>query len=356
MIRLSASPADLERAAGIIKAGGIVAFPTETVYGLGADAFNTQALARVFEAKGRPRFDPLIIHIAGMEGLYRIADFAALSPGNITLLEKCAAAFWPGPLTFVIPKGPEVPDLATAGLPAAAVRFPSHPAARELIRLTGLAVAAPSANPFGRLSPTRAEHVIESLGEKIDAVVDGGPCSVGVESTVLDISGEVPRILRPGGISREQLEALIGPVFGAASGPVPSALTSAAPSPGMLKSHYAPNIPLVLHSPEEMAALPFSPDEGFLFFSGKNRDLWLQRNHREGTACCIALSKKGDTMEAAANLFDCLHRLDNAETLPEEGFPFRGHPGLRRIHAETLPEEGLGAAVNDRLRRAAALS
>lgn len=360
MIRLTVSPADLRRAAEILNAGGIAAFPTETVYGLGARAFDAGALARVFEAKGRPRFDPLIIHIDRAEALDRVAETAALAPARRRLLENLIQAFWPGPLTVVLPKRPEVPLLATAGLLTVAVRLPAHPAARELIRLSGGALAAPSANPFGRLSPTRAEHVIDTLGDKIDAVVDGGPSAVGVESTVVDLSGLSPRILRPGGAGREALEAAAGEPFGFGfAGPAPdlpgpgfgsgSGLHSGsgprsgpAPSPGMLKSHYAPLVPLVLHTPAEMAALSPEGDAGYLFFSGRNRDEWLARNKAEDSPDRImALSEEGAAVEAAAGLFERLHRLDR------RGF-------LRRIHAETLPEEGLGAAVNDRLRRAAA--
>ena len=353
MIRLDVSPAELLRAAEILAAGGIAAFPTETVYGLGAWAFNAGALARVFEVKGRPRFDPLIIHIDRVEGLERIADPGALSPARRRLLENLVRALWPGPLTLVLPKRPAVPLLATAGLPTVAVRLPAHPAARELIRLSGEAaggtgaLAAPSANPFGRLSPTRAEHVIETLGDNIDAVVDGGPCSVGVESTVADLSGGVPRILRPGGISREALEAAAGEFFASAAAPRnhPVSGDAAAPSPGMLKSHYAPLAPLFLHAPEELAVLPRDEEAGYLFFSGRNRDAWLSRAAAppERRDRIMTLSEGGNTVEAAANLFDRLHRADR-------------NPGLRRIHAETLPEEGLGAAVNDRLRRAAAAS
>jgi L-threonylcarbamoyladenylate synthase len=328
----------------------------------------------VFEVKGRPRFDPLIIHIASLDMLDRLADLDALSPSRRPLPVKLAAAFWPGPLTLILPKRPGVPALATAGLPTVAIRFPAHPAAQKLIALSSGAVAAPSANPFGRLSPTRAEHVLEGLGNKIDCIIDGGPCSVGVESTVLSLAGEeeLPRILRPGGISREQLERVIGPVTAggmAESGP-PAALLS----PGMLKSHYAPRTPLVLHTPEEMSALPFLPDEGYLFFSEISRDTWLKRNagkipaedlkrirfkspgddvtrirfkspvptsgmDAEAGPAILALSQSGDAAEAAVWLFDGLHLLDRA--------------GLRRIHAEALPPEGLGAAVNDRLRRAA---
>jgi L-threonylcarbamoyladenylate synthase len=371
MLILGITEQDMQKAAAILKEGGLVAFPTETVYGLGADAFNTRALAQVFEAKGRPRFDPLIIHIAEYAGLERAARLSTLPPDRRALVEKCAAAFWPGPLTLVLPKQPDLPDLATAGLSTAAIRWPDHPVAQALIGFSGYTgkpgtVAAPSANPFGRLSPTRAEHVIEGLGEKIDCVIDGGPCPVGVESTVLDLASPRIALLRPGGISREALENVIGPV---ASGPAVSGIPDTAgppgaagpkpeqgapeaerpvPSPGMLKSHYAPLSPLFLHSGKEMAALSYKKGEAYLFFSGKSRNVWRDRaggkspndgEHPDGDPAVLTLSENGNVPEAAANLFEFLHRLDALR--PE------------RIHAETLPEKGLGAAVNDRLRRAA---
>jgi L-threonylcarbamoyladenylate synthase len=341
MTILSASQGDLRRAAEAIRAGLLVAFPTETVYGLGADAFNQAALARVFAAKGRPRFDPLIIHIADPETLDRLADLSALPPPIREKALALSARFWPGPLTLVLPKRPLVPGLATSGLPTAAIRFPAHPAALELIRLSTAAVAAPSANRFGSLSPTRAEHVREQLGDRIDFLIDGGRTTVGVESTVLDLSGSagspVPRLLRPGGVSREAIEALIGAVE------LPGPGKGAAPvSPGQLKSHYAPRTPLSLHSPGGMAALRYRQGELYLFFSGAALDAWRARQEGPETPppdSARALSRSGDTLEAAANLFDLLHRLDR--------------PGASRIHAEEAPGEGLGPAINDRLFRAA---
>jgi L-threonylcarbamoyladenylate synthase len=358
LIRLSASPADIARAAEILKNGGLTAFPTETVYGLGADAFNSVALARVFEVKGRPRFDPLIIHIASLDTLERIVKIEALDLQQKDLLEKCAGTFWPGPLTLVLPKRLELPGLATAGLPTAAIRFPSHPIAQQLIALSTGAVAAPSANPFGRLSPTRAEHVIEGLGDKIDCIIDGGPSLVGVESTVLELS-PVFRILRPGGVSWEQLEAVIGPAADCfqrvdlkdadLAGDCDKTAETSRPSPGMLQSHYAPGIPLFLHSPEAMASLPCRNNEGYLFFSGKIRDTWLDRTStgHMSDKCplpktILALSECGNVSEAASNLFEYLHVLEKS--------------GISCIHAETLPEEGLGIAANDRLRRASVKS
>jgi L-threonylcarbamoyladenylate synthase len=341
MTILSSSEADLRRAAEALQAGLLVAFPTETVYGLGADAFNPEALARVFAAKGRPRFDPLIVHIAERETLDRLADLSVLPP---PLREKAlvlSERLWPGPLTLALPKRPLVPDIATAGLPTVAIRFPDHPVALQLIRLSTGAVAAPSANRFGSLSPTRAEHVKEQLGDRIAFIIDGGRTRVGVESTVLDLSGGPPgapqtrpRLLRPGGVSRETIEALIGELdLPDAEGDAPSV------SPGQLKSHYAPHTPLSLHSPGDMAALRYRRGEYYLFFSAAGRDAWLAAQEAPPPDSALALSPSGDTLEAATNLFDLLHRLDRL--------------GASRIHAEEAPAEGLGPAINDRLFRAA---
>jgi L-threonylcarbamoyladenylate synthase len=333
---LSVSDNDIALAAEALKAGALVAFPTETVYGLGADGFNPAALARVFEAKNRPRFDPLIIHIARIAALDLAADLDALEGEARKKTRILCSRLWPGPLTLILPKQREVPDLATSGLPTVAVRFPDHPVARKLIALSTGAVAAPSANPFGRLSPTRAEHVRDQLGDRVDLILDGGRTRVGLESTVLDMTGPSPRILRPGGVPRERIEALIGPVEtpeGNPSGPVSA--------PGQLKSHYAPRTPLTLHGPREMAALAYEAGTGRLFFQGASRDRWLRNVPGAALSPGIrTLSEGGDTTEAAANLFDTLYELDRL--------------GLARIRAEEAPPLGLGPAVNDRLRRAAA--
>ncbi|MDR3301497.1 MAG: threonylcarbamoyl-AMP synthase, partial [Spirochaetaceae bacterium] len=198
------------RAARCLSAGGIVAFPTETVYGLGADAFNIAALARVFEVKRRPFFDPLIIHIACLAALERLIDFSAMNGAQIGRLEAISHSLMPGPLTLILPKLPAVPDLATGGLGTVAVRFPNHAGAAALIAQSTGAIAAPSANPFGCLSPTRAEHVERTLGNAIDIILDGGPPEIGVESTVLDLTGAAPRILRPGGVSWEEIACCLG--------------------------------------------------------------------------------------------------------------------------------------------------
>ena len=351
---LSSSDSDLQRAAAALVAGKLVAFPTETVYGLGADAFNLSALARIFEAKNRPRFDPLIIHIAEYDALSRIADIGAMDGSGRELLSILAEKLWPGPLTLILPKRAEVPDLATAGLPNAAVRFPSHPVAQKLIRLSTGAVAAPSANPFGYLSPTRAEHVKTQLGEKVDIIVEGGKATVGVESTVLDLSRlshSSPRILRPGGTPREAIEALIGPIEIAETAEQAlnhakksvHEIDAAQLSPGQLKSHYAPRTPLIICSREEIDAAAPRENEGRLYFSSPRTDTNSEpqpefRQESLTDPRTRVLSVTGNTTEAAANLFDMLHQLDGL--------------GLKLIRAEEAPNSGLGLAINDRLRRA----
>jgi L-threonylcarbamoyladenylate synthase len=337
---LSITGESLERAAACLRDGGLVAFPTETVYGLGADAFNLAALAKVFEAKGRPRFDPLIIHIAALETLEKVADLSLLGRVAKKNLAVLAENFWPGPLTLILPKREAVPDLATSGLPTAAIRFPSHPVAQRLIALSGGAVAAPSANPFGYLSPTTAEHVRDQLGEKVDIILDGGPSKVGVESTVLDISGERPRLFRPGGVPIEKIESLIGSVE-----PAGTVAGNAMVSPGLLKSHYAPRASISIYSGEGIIALPREAgSSAFLFFDGSTRRAWLSGqaavppDSDEAMPQLMTLSERGDTLEAAANLFGFLHELDRA--------------GISQIHAQLAPEQGLGLAINDRLRRA----
>jgi L-threonylcarbamoyladenylate synthase len=308
----------IRQAAEIIARGGIVAFPTETVYGLGANAFNPLAVARIFDVKKRPYFDPLIVHIAHPADLDKIVLDIPPEAG------KLMGRFWPGPLTLVLPKRQEVPDLVTAGLPTVAVRMPSHAVALELIELAGCPVAAPSANPFGYLSPTTAQHVREQLGNEVDLILDGGPCAVGVESTILSFSGKRPRLLRPGGVSLEEIESIIGKVETA---PVKTQRPSA---PGMLARHYAPRTPIVLdwrdkdlhsHEGKKIGLLAFQEPVNCLAF-----------DHVE------VLSKKGDFREAAANLFAAIRRLDAAN--------------LDMILAEAVPEVGLGRAIMDRLRRA----
>ena len=314
-----------------------MAFPTETVYGLGADAFNPAALARIFEVKNRPRFDPLIVHIAVPETLEKIADLSLLDSKAQKKTAALINQFWPGPLTLILPKQEAVPDLATSGMPTVAVRLPAHEAARQLIAASTGAIAAPSANPFGFLSPTTAGHVMDTLGEKVDLILDGGPTPVGLESTVLDLCGDIPRILRPGGTPHEAIESLIGTV---AFGTIAAEGTSGGfASPGLQKSHYAPRIPLVTHNNEITRYAPEGGSAALLFFDGISRDAWLSAHAAQKDSVIIAvLSEAGNLHEASANLFDLLHKLDN--------------PAVRRIHAQLAPEQGLGVAINDRLRRA----
>ncbi|GAA0606389.1 L-threonylcarbamoyladenylate synthase [Craurococcus roseus] len=311
----------VEEAAALLRAGALVAFPTETVYGLGANATDGRAVAAVFAAKGRPRFNPLICHYPEAE-----AAFADAAPDERA--RALAERFWPGPLTLVLPRRPgcRVDLLAGAGLDSLGVRVPGHPLGRALLRAAGVPVAAPSANPSGAVSPTTAEHVLEGLGGRIAAVLDGGPCPVGVESTVLDLTGERPVLLRPGGVPTEAIEAALpGPLLRAG----PSEGTAAPRGPGMLASHYAPALPL------RLGAISADADEALLGFG---------RRLPAGAAVAWNLSDSGDLAEAASRLFAGLRWLD------AEG----ARLGLRGIAAMPVPDTGLGAAINDRLARAAA--
>jgi L-threonylcarbamoyladenylate synthase len=315
---------DVEQAASILRAGGLVAFPTETVYGLGGDALDPLAVARIFAAKQRPRFDPLIVHVAEPGWL---ATLVTSVPGTAAAL---IAACWPGPLTLVLPKTEAVPEIVTAGLSTVAVRMPAHRLALDLLQRTGRPVAAPSANVFGRVSPTTAEHVAEQLGDRIDYILDGGPCAVGLESTVLDLSGPRPVLLRPGGLPRERIEATIGPVETAGeSGAAKAVEAEARPSPGLLSRHYATRTPLVVLAAD--APLPATERIGLLTF----------RAEPVPQAVCAVevLSPRGDLAEAGAGLFAAMRRLDALS--------------LDVIIARPFPDEGLGRAINDRLSRAA---
>jgi L-threonylcarbamoyladenylate synthase len=312
---VAATPEQIDRAATLLRRGGVVAFPTETVYGLGASAFDAAAVARVFEIKGRPAFDPLIVHVRDEAMLDRVA--AAVSPGARALI----ARFWPGPLTLVLPKRPEIPEIVTAGLPTVAVRMPAHPVARALLERAGIPVAAPSANPFGSLSPTLARHVERALGDRVDLILDGGPTPLGLESTIVRLEPR-PQLLRRGAIPQEDLEAAVGTLG------EPAADDEAAPlSPGRLPRHYAPRTPIRIVAfdavgPDERAAA------GALAF----------REAPGGYAEVRVLSRAGDLREAASRFFELLHELDAAD--------------VTRIDAEPLPEAGWGAAMMDRLRRA----
>jgi L-threonylcarbamoyladenylate synthase len=344
---LSSSDADIVRAATALTNGALVAFPTETVYGLGGDAFNVSALARIFEAKYRPFFDPLIIHIADTATLDRLV-LENLDKKTKAKFDLLTEHFWPGPLTLILPKRPELPDLATSGLPSVAIRFPACEIAQKLITLSTGAVAAPSANPFGCLSPVRAEHVAAQLGDRVEFIIDGGRTDMGLESTVLDITVEPCRLLRPGSTSRERIEAVIGPVVfgnkaetqGQADTLSPVQTVATPLSPGQLKNHYAPRTPLALHKNGGLASIPLLPDEGRLYFSYTDSEAGAKCTNADNASERVkVLSAQGNPIEAAANFFDMLHELDKL--------------GLSFIRAEEAPPVGLGEAINDRLRRAA---
>jgi L-threonylcarbamoyladenylate synthase len=304
-----ASAAAIADAAALIAGGQLVAFPTETVYGLGADAGSEAAVARIFAAKNRPRFNPLIVHVANAGAAARLAHLDDRA-------EALARRFWPGPLTLVLRRRDDAPlaQLVSAGLATVAVRVPAHPLALELIRAAGRPIAAPSANPSGFVSSTRAEHVAADLGGRVAMILDGGPCRIGLESTVVDLSESTPLLLRPGGLAGETIERVIGPL-GVPSSGLPRA-------PGMLARHYAPARPVRLN------AVTAEPGEVLLGFADAAADPALN------------LSERGDLEEAAANLFRMLRALD--------------HQGVSAIAVAPIPEIGLGRAINDRLRRAAA--
>lgn len=299
-----------ESAARILRAGGLVALPTETVYGLAADATQGQAVARIFEIKGRPAFNPLISHVGGADWVAELAR----TDERFTML---AAQFWPGPLTFVLPRAKDCPvcELATAGLPSIAVRMPAHPVAREILAAVQRPLAAPSANISGTVSPTDAAHVRRSLGDRVELIVDGGRCEVGIESTVIDLTTPAAVILRPGSITREDIARIIGAVTSAANDP------SAPKSPGQLAAHYAPSVPLRTNATSAGAG------EALLGF-GPVADATLN------------LSPAGDLREAAANLFAMIRALDDSAR-------YTG------IAVTSIPSAGIGMAINDRLERAA---
>lgn len=332
------TPQQLADAAGILRAGGIVAFPTETVYGLGANALDAAAVAKIFTAKARPTFDPLIVHVAAVAAAWELVDpdwwekpaTAAARHARDTA-QLLATSFWPGPLTLVLPKRSTIPGIVTAGLPTVGLRVPGHALARQLIAAAGVPVAAPSANPFGGISPTRASHVRVPC----DALLDGGPCGTGLESTVVGFQDDgQPAVLRLGGISLEALTAVLG------AEPITlgqSQIDASTPgvAPGMLTRHYSPRTALqLITGPTQLTAADVGGRRvGLLSLRGDvNRDLPLA--HIE------LLAPRGELTQAAARLFEALHTLDAAD--------------LDLILAELVPEEGLGRAINDRLRRAAA--
>jgi L-threonylcarbamoyladenylate synthase len=310
------SPSTIDEAADLLRAGELVAFPTETVYGLGADATQGQAVARIYEAKGRPRFNPLIAHLGDIAGVEAIAEIGPLA-------RRLAEAFWPGPLTLVLRERPgsAITSLVTAGLETIAVRVPSHPVALHLLKATGRPVAAPSANRSGHVSATTAQHVAADLGESVAMILDGGATPHGIESTILDVTAERPVLLRPGAVTAETIAEIVGAL------PVQLAPREAdrPTAPGQLESHYAPALPVRLDatSPREgEALLAFGP-----YVPAYDGPL-------------LNLSPRADLAEAAANLFAALRRLDKS--------------GATGLAVMPIPEHGLGAAINDRLRRAAA--
>jgi L-threonylcarbamoyladenylate synthase len=311
--RLSPDAAGEAQAAEILRAGGLVAFPTETVYGLGADATNARAVAGIYEAKGRPRFNPLIAHVAGFEQARREGFFSPAA-------ERLAKAFWPGPLTLVVPlaETASVCDLSRAGLPSIGLRVPATKIARDLIAAAGRPIAAPSANRSGHVSPATSNHVLADLDGRIDAVLDGGACAVGVESTIVALLDDNPTLLRPGGVLRKEIEAVLGVALAGAHPQEGQPL-----APGLLASHYAPRAGVRLNAESLLAG------ETGLDFGGRFLG-----------AAALDLSISGDLAEAAANLFSALRALDAR--------------GATRIAVAPIPDQGLGEAINDRLTRAAA--
>jgi len=302
-----AGSSSVEQAAALIRAGRLVAFPTETVYGLGANALDARAVARIYEVKGRPPESPVIVHV---DSIAMTRELAREWPPEAEVL---ATRYWPGPLTLVLPKQPHVPDIVTAGLPTVGLRAPAHPLALELIRAAGVPIAAPSANRFTEVSPTTAEHVRRSLGDAVDCILDGGPTEIGIESTVLSLAGSPPLLLRPGMISRAEIEALIGPI---AAGALPE---GAHPSPGLHPRHYSPRTPLILGPPPE----------------GRGAYVWWNRALPAARAVQMPAVAAG----YGARLYAVLHELD------EESWDW--------IAVEPPPEYVSWAAIADRLRRAA---
>ncbi|MDP3684950.1 MAG: L-threonylcarbamoyladenylate synthase [Ignavibacteria bacterium] len=309
----------ISKAAEIIRRGGLVAFPTETVYGLGADGLNPVAVAKIFEVKNRPTFNPLILHIENKDRLNTVCDIP--SDKVYDLINE----FWPGPLTLVLPKRSNVPAIVTGGLETVAIRMPDNPIALELIKLSGTPIAAPSANPFGQLSPTRAQHVQKQLGEKIDMILDGGKCSIGIESTILLIEKEEVTVLRHGAIPVESLREVIGEIklF-----PKKSDRPNA---PGQLPFHYSPQTPILMLTLENIEKHK-NQKIGAIFYKGNYSKFNFARE--------IILSRNGSLSEAAASLFSTLHKLDDMQ--------------LDCILIEPFPPEGLGVALMDRIQKAVA--
>jgi len=310
-------------ASKILADGGLVSFPTETVYGLGGDAFNTKSLAKIFEVKRRPYFDPLIVHIATLEMVEKIAFIT-----NNELFETLVKNFWPGPLTIILPKKDIIPDLATGGLDSVAIRMPDNNIALKLIKESTGAIAAPSANPFGYLSPVQAKHVIDTIGKDIDCVIDGGQTLFGIESTVIDLTTNKPQILRYGALDCEKIEKSLGMSLEYFS----NINKLKFKSPGQIKKHYSPRKPLIIwDNPEKLRDIDFS-NTGALFFNETNTSLPFKAKR--------ILTKTNNFVEAASNLFEYLHELEDEQ--------------IDKIYAEKVPESGIGKAIQDRLNRASA--
>lgn len=307
----------VEEAARLLKQGEVVAIPTETVYGLAGNAFEPKALAKIFAAKERPTFDPLIVHISDIS---QMADIAKDIPEEAYQL---AEAFWPGPLTMILPKKDCIPDLCTSGLPSVAVRFPSHPVARAIINASGLPLAAPSANLFKHVSPTTAEHVAAQLSDRIAGIVDGGPCQVGVESSIVSLTGDVPTVLRPGAITPEMVKKVLGRVAIKESTSKPG---EAMQAPGQCDTHYRPQVPLYFGEVPANAVLP------------KNTVRIAFGNYQGVIPAEVNLSATGDMTEATAKLYAYMHNLDD--------------PKYDLILVDPIPNQGIGMALNDRLKRA----
>lgn len=316
---------DIKAAADLLRKGEVVAIPTETVYGLAANAYNEAAVLKIFQAKERPAFDPLIVHVHSLEQVMEVVSFLDLDRGNIRAeAEALMKQFWPGPLTLVLPKTDRVPDLVTSGLNTVAVRMPAHPMALELLRSLEFPLAAPSANPFGYVSPTTAQHVADQLGGRIPYILDGGPCTVGVESTIIGWESDTGHwvLYRPGGTPVAEIEAVIGSVGMAKKSVLPA-------SPGMLESHYAPRKPVHIGDVKSLLKQYAGQRVAVIAFT-EAHDAWRTE----------VLSPNGDIAEAARHLFAALRALDASDA--------------DVILAEIFPQEGLGAAINDRLRRASA--
>ena len=328
---LQPTPETIAQAAAHLRSGQLVGMPTETVYGLAGNGLDAAALARIFDAKERPTFDPLILHVVEQGDLSRLVDESQLSPEALRRLRALTEAFWPGPLTLVLPKREIVPDLATSGLPTVAIRMPQHPIAQALIRAAGVPLAAPSANRFGRISPTRAEHVRDELDGRVEMVLDGGPCEIGIESTILKIDADGSLVLlRPGQVTPEQIAAVTG-----ARPSAGTAKPGAQLAPGMLESHYAPTKRLL---PLEQMSEESARRVGVLLLSGDPQKFVPPAGK---SAITMSLSHSGDPMEMARNLFSTLRALDQSDA--------------ELLFCEAPPAgEGLVYAIADRLRRACA--